>query len=227
MDPFGGGDEQLRVWTSARIQAVSVPVDREAEYFMTEKRSGLPVLGFADQRSFEKWLAAQLADAVGVWIKFAKKAATTAKLTKAEAIEAALCHGWIDGKLEKYDDQHWLVRFTPRTSRSKWSALNRNKALALIKAGRMRPAGLAQIEAAKADGRWEGAYAPTSQAEVPADLQKVLDNNPKASAFFATLNSRNRYAILYRIGNVKKAETRARKIAEFVAMLERGETIHG
>jgi len=115
----------LRVWTSARIRAVSVPVDREAGFFMTEKQSGLPVLGFADQRSFERWLAAQPADAAGVWIKFAKKAATRAKLTKAEAIDAALCHGWIDGKLEKYDNQHWLVRFTPRKSRSKWSALNR------------------------------------------------------------------------------------------------------
>jgi uncharacterized protein YdeI (YjbR/CyaY-like superfamily) len=194
---------------------------------MTEERSGLPVLAFADQRSFDKWLAVQGADAVGVWIKFAKTAAAKATLTKAEAIDAALCHGWIDGKLEKYDSQHWLVRFTPRTSRSKWSALNRDRALTLIKDGRMRPAGLAQIEAAKADGRWDGAYAPASRAEVPVDLQKALDDSPKASAFFATLNSRNRYAILYRIGNVKKAETRARKIAEFIAMLERGETIHG
>jgi len=193
---------------------------------MTEKRSGLPVLGFADQTSFDRWLAAQPPDAVGVWIKFTKKAAT-ANLTKAEAVDVALCHGWIDGKLEQYDDEHWLVRFTPRTSRSKWSALNRDRALMLIKQGRMRPAGLAQIEAAKKDGRWEGAYAPASRAEVPIDLQKALDNSPKATAFFATLNSRNRYAILYRIGNVKKAETRARKIAEFVAMLERGETIHG
>jgi uncharacterized protein YdeI (YjbR/CyaY-like superfamily) len=154
---------------------------------MTEKRSGLPVLGFADQRSFERWLAAQPADAVGVWIKFAKKAATRAKLTKTEAIDAALCHGWIDGKLEKYDDQHWLVRFTPRKSRSKWSALNRNRALTLIKEGRMRPAGFAQIEAAKADGRWEGAYAPASRAEVPIDLQKALDDNPKASAFLCNI----------------------------------------
>jgi uncharacterized protein YdeI (YjbR/CyaY-like superfamily) len=194
---------------------------------MTETRSGVPVLTFADQRSFESWLAAQPADAVGVWVKFAKKSAITTKLTKAEAIDAALCHGWIDGKLEKYDNQHWLVRFTPRKSRSKWSALNRDRALTLVKEGRMRPAGLAQIEAAKADGRWEGAYASASRAEVPIDLQKALARNPKASAFFATLNSRNRYAILYRIGNVKKAETRARKIAEFVAMLERGETIHG
>src|SRR5580692_3550113 len=110
---------------------------------MIEKRSGLPVLGFADRRSFEKWLAAQPADAVGLWIKFAKKAATTTSLTKAEAIDAALCHGWIDGKLDKYDDRHWLVRFTPRTPRSKWSELNRERALALIKERRMRPAGLA------------------------------------------------------------------------------------
>ena len=194
---------------------------------MTETRSGLAVLGFADQRSFERWLAAQPADAAGIWIKFAKKTATRANLTKTEAIDAALCHGWIDGKLEKYDDQHWLVRFTPRKSRSKWSALNRARALTLIKMGRMRPAGFAQIEAARADGRWESAYAPASRAELPSDLQQALDSNPKASAFFATLNSRNRYSILYRIGNVKRAETRARKIAEFVAMLDRGETIHG
>jgi uncharacterized protein YdeI (YjbR/CyaY-like superfamily) len=192
---------------------------------MSEKRSGLPVLVFADPRAFEKWLAAQSTDAAGVWIKFAKKAAGP-KQTKAEAIDVALCHGWIDGKLEKYDEQHWLVRFTPRRAHSKWSALNRNRALALIQEGRMKAAGLAQIESAKADGRWETAYAPASQAEVPADLQKALDENPKASAFFKTLNGRNRYAILYRIGSVKKAETRARKIAEYVAMLARGETIH-
>jgi uncharacterized protein YdeI (YjbR/CyaY-like superfamily) len=194
---------------------------------MTEKRSGLPILVFADQRSLERWLADQTGDAAGIWIKFARKAATGASLTKAEAIDAALCHGWIDGKLEKYDHQHWLVRFTPRKSRSKWSALNRDRALTLIKEGRMRPAGFAQIEAAKADGRWEAAYAPASRAEVPIDLQKALDDNPRASAFFARLNSRNRYAILYRIGNEKKADTRARKIAEFVTMLERGETIYG
>jgi uncharacterized protein YdeI (YjbR/CyaY-like superfamily) len=130
-------------------------------------------------------------------------------------------------KIEKYDNQYWLVHFTPRRSRSRWSALNRNRALTLIKEGRMRPAGVAQIEAAKADGRWEGAYAPASQAEVPIELQRALDNNPKASALFAQLSNRNRYAILYPIGKVKKAETRARKIAEYVTMLEGGETIHG
>src|SRR5262249_60090552 len=158
---------------------------------MTEKRSGLPVLGFADQRSFERWLAAKTADAVGVWLKFAKKAATRAKLTKTEAIDAALCHGWIDGKLEKYDNQHWLVRFTPRKSRSKWSALNRNRALTLIKEGRMRAAGFAQIEAAKADGRWEGAYAPASRAEVPIDLQEVLGQQPKGVRILCNIDRPN------------------------------------
>ena len=194
---------------------------------MTETRSGLPVLRFANPNEFKSWLAKQPGDAAGLWIKFAKKAATRATLTKADAIDVALCRGWIDGQIVKYDDMHWLVRFTPRKPRSKWSALNRKRALELVKKGQMRSAGLAQIEAAKADGRWDRAYAPASSAETPGDLQKALNENPKAAVFFATLNSRNRFAILYRIGAVKKAETRARKIAEFVAMLERGETIHG
>jgi uncharacterized protein YdeI (YjbR/CyaY-like superfamily) len=193
---------------------------------MTETRSGLSVLRFANPGEFKTWLAKQPREAPGLWIKFAKKTATSATLTKAEAIDLALCHGWIDGKIDKYDDMHWLVRFTPRKPRSKWSALNRKRALELEKEGRMRPAGLAQIEAAKADGRWDNAYAPAGNAEVPDDLQKALSKSPKAAAFFATLNSKNRFAILYRIGTVKKAETRTRKIAEFVAMLERGETIH-
>jgi uncharacterized protein YdeI (YjbR/CyaY-like superfamily) len=193
---------------------------------MTETRSGLSVLRFTTAAEFKTWLAKQPGDAAGLWIKFATKTAASATLTKAEAIDVALCHGWIDGKLEPYDDMHWLVRFTPRKSRSKWSALNRKRALELIREGRMRPAGLAQIETAKADGRWDSAYAPAKTAEVPDDLQKALKKNPKAAAFFATLNSRNRFAILYRIGAVKRAETRARKIVEFVAMLERNETIH-
>ena len=194
---------------------------------MTETRSGLSVLRFANPGEFKTWLAKQPRDTAGLWIKFAKKTATSATLTKAEAIDVALCHGWIDGKIDKYDDTHWLIRFTPRKPRSKWSAMNRKRALELVKEGRMRPAGLAQIEAAKADGRWDSAYAPASSAEVPDDLHKALNKSPKAAAFFATLNSKNRFAILYRIGTVKKAETRTRKIAQFVAMLERGETIHG
>ena len=146
-------------------------------------------------------------------------------VSKAGAIDAALCHGWIDGQLRKYDDESWLVRFTPRKRASKWSAVNRARALELIRAGRMRSAGLAEIEAAKADGRWAAAYAPASQAEVPADLKAALDGSPAATHFFATFTGANRYAILYRIGAVRKPETRARHIAQYVSMLERGETI--
>ena len=203
---------------------------------MTEQRSGLPVLAFTSLAGLETWFASQPSDAAGVWIKFAKNGAPSATITKAEAIDAALCYGWIDGKLEKCDGMHWLSqcdgmhwlsRFTPRRSSSKWSLVNRKRALELVKQGRMRSAGRAQIDAAKADGRWNLAYAPASSAEVPSDLQSALKQNPAAAAFFKGLSGRNRYAILYRIGTVKKAETRKRKISEFVAMLERGETIHG
>lgn len=194
---------------------------------MTEQRSGLPVLAFAHLAALETWFASQPTEALGIWLKLAKKAASAATLTKADAIDAALCHGWIDGRLEKYDDMHWLIRFTPRRSRSKWSLRNRKRALELMEQGRMRSGGLAQVEAATADGRWDKAYAPSSAAQVPRDLQRALDENPGAAAFFKTLSRRNRYAILYRIDAVKKTETRKRKIREFVAMLDRGETIHG
>lgn len=194
---------------------------------MTEQRGGLPLLAFRDGESFEDWLARQPADAAGAWLKLPKKSAGAPGLTKAEAIDAALCHGWIDGQLDRYDDQYWLVRFTPRKPRSKWSQVNKRRASELLAEGRMRKSGIAQIEAAKADGRWAAAYAPASSAEVPADLQDALDANPRAAKFFATLKGANRYAILYRIGSVKRPETRARKIADYIAMLERGETIHG
>lgn len=194
---------------------------------MTELRAGLPIIGFANASAFEAWLEAQPDDSPGLWLKLAKKGSGIASLSKAEAIDAALCHGWIDGQLDKYDDACWLVRFTRRKPRSKWSAVNRTRALQLIEAGRMRPTGLAQVEAARDDGRWEAAYAPASRAEVPSDLQAALNGNPKAAAFFATLTGANRYAVLYRIGAVKRPDTRARKIADYVAMLERGETLHG
>jgi uncharacterized protein YdeI (YjbR/CyaY-like superfamily) len=200
---------------------------KKARAAAVEQHSGLPVLAFADVAELERWLGSQPGDAPGVWVKFARKGALNTTLTKDDAIDAALCHGWIDGKLEKYSDTHWLVRFTPRRPASKWSLRNRNRALELKEQGRMWPAGLAQIEAAVADGRWDQAYASAGAAEVPDDLQSALKANPKAAAFFKALSSRNRYAILYRIGAVKKAGTRARKIKEFVAMLERGETIHG
>jgi uncharacterized protein YdeI (YjbR/CyaY-like superfamily) len=192
-----------------------------------DMRAGLPILTFTDGPAFEAWLATQGQSAPGLWLKLAKKGALALTLTKAEAIDAALCHGWIDGQLNAYEDRFWLIRFTPRKPRSKWSALNCRRAAELLAEGRVRPAGLAQIELAKTDGRWDAAYAPASKAEAPPDLVQALDANPKAAAFFSTLTGANRYAILYRIGAVKTAEARARKIALFVAMLERGETIHG
>ena len=192
-----------------------------------DMRAGLPILTFADARAFEAWLEAQGPIAPGLWLRLAKKGAPAGTLTKLEAIDAALCHGWIDGQLDKYDDHTWLIRFTPRKPRSRWSQLNRTRATGLLAEGRMRPAGVAQIEMAKSDGRWDLAYAPASAAEAPPDLAAALDANPKAAAFFATLTGANRYAILYRIGAAKTPEARARKIARFVAMLDRGETIHG
>jgi uncharacterized protein YdeI (YjbR/CyaY-like superfamily) len=194
---------------------------------MTEERAGLPILAFADAATLEGWLQAQPASSPGLWIKLAKAGSGIASVTKREAVDAALCYGWIDGQLDKYDNEHWLIRLTPRKPRSKWSQVNRTRATELLGAGRMRPRGLAQVEAAKADGRWDAAYAPASKAEVPADLQAALNQSPVAAAFFATLTGANRYAILYRIEAVKKPETRARKIADFVAMLERHETVHG
>jgi uncharacterized protein YdeI (YjbR/CyaY-like superfamily) len=193
---------------------------------MTEERAGLPVIAFADAAALERWLTTQPANSKGLWIKLAKAGSGRVSVTKAEAIDTALCHGWIDGQLDKYDDEHWLIRFTPRKPRSKWSQVNRTRATQLMEADRMRPRGLAQVEAAKADGRWDAAYAPASMAEVPTDLQAALDRSPKAAEFFGTLSGANRYAILYRIGAVKKPETRARKIVDFVAMLERHETVH-
>lgn len=194
---------------------------------MTEMRGNLPIHLFAAQPAFEEWLAQQQEGAPGAWLRIAKKGAAITSLAKAEAIDAALCQGWIDGQLDKYDAESWLIRFTPRKARSKWSEVNRTRAEELIAAGRMRPHGVAEVERAKADGRWAAAYAPASTAMVPEDLAQALAANPKAAAFFETLTGANRYAVLYRIGAVKRAETRARKIAGFVAMLERGETVHG
>ena len=192
-----------------------------------EIRNGLPILAFEDQSAFTRWLAAGPRASKGLWLRLAKKGSGRVSVSKAEAIDAALCHGWIDGQLDKYDEASWIVRFTPRKRASKWSEVNRARALQLIETGCMTPHGQAEIEAAKADGRWAAAYAPASRAEVPADLQAALDRSPAAGAFFARLTGANRYAILYRVGSVKKPETRERRIAEFVSILERGETIHG
>jgi len=192
----------------------------------SEIRAGLPILAFADAAAFESWLERAPPDSPGLWLKVAKAGSGGASLSKAEAIDAALCHGWIDGQLNPYDDAWWLIRFTPRTPRSKWSQKNRERAEQLIGEQRMRAGGIAAVEAARADGRWDAAYASASRIEVPPDLQTALDANPRAADFFATLTGANRYAVLYRIGAVKRPETRARKIAEYVAMLARRETLH-
>lgn len=186
----------------------------------------LPVLPFDSAAAWEAWLEREHARAPGVWLKLAKQDSGIATVTVAEAVELALCFGWIDGQVGKHDDDWFLQRYTPRRRQSRWSQINRERALALIAAGRMRPAGLAQVEAARADGRWEAAYAGARTASVPEDLQAALDANPAAAAFFATLRGANRYAILYRVQDAKRPETRARRIDRFVTMLARGETLH-
>ncbi|HEY8021925.1 MAG TPA: YdeI/OmpD-associated family protein [Thermoanaerobaculia bacterium] len=177
-------------------------------------------------REWAAWLAAHHASSKGVRLRIAKKGAATATVSYAEALEAALCYGWIDGQKGRLDDDFWLQRFTPRKPGSKWSQINRAKAVSLIEAGEMKPAGLREVERAKADGRWDAAYAGQRAATVPEDLQRALDENARARAFFTTLNSVNRYAILYRVQEAKRPETRARRIEKFVAMLARHETLH-
>jgi uncharacterized protein YdeI (YjbR/CyaY-like superfamily) len=175
----------------------------------------------------EAWLERHGAASSGFWLRLFRKGSGVAGLSKAEAVDALLCFGWIDGLMNPYDETSWLIRCTPRRPRSKWSVINRERAEALIEAGRMRPAGLAEVAAAKADGRWADAYPPHRRAEPPPDLQAALDASPTAAAFFATLKGVNRYALIYRVLDAKRPETRAKRIAEFVEMLERGETLHG
>ncbi|MDQ4091231.1 MAG: YdeI/OmpD-associated family protein [Actinomycetota bacterium] len=181
-----------------------------------------PVIAFESQSAWEDWLAEHHATSGGVWVKVAKKASGIPTVTHAEALESALCYGWIDGQRNSFDDQWFLQRFTPRRSRSKWSRINRGKAEQLIGEGRMQPAGMREVERARADGRWDAAYDPPSTAAVPDDLQRALDDNPAAASFFATLNSQNRCAILYQIQDAKRPETRTRRIERFVAMLNEG-----
>jgi uncharacterized protein YdeI (YjbR/CyaY-like superfamily) len=189
-------------------------------------KAELPILQFNNQAAWSKWLAANHAKFDGVWLKLAKKASGIRTVTYAEAIEEALCYGWIDGLLRRHDESFYLQRFTPRRARSSWSQINRQKVERLIAEGRMKPAGLEQVESAKADARWDAAYPPQSTATVPDDLRQALDQNPAANAFFETLTSQNRYAILFRVRDAKRPETRAKRIAEYVAMLADGRTVH-
>lgn len=186
----------------------------------------LPLLRFAAQHNWLQWLEHNHEQSSGVWLQLAKKGSDQQTLSYAEALETALCYGWIDSQKKGYDADFWLQKFTPRTARSPWSQINREKAKRLLETGQMQPAGLTAIEAAQQDGRWEAAYAAQSKATVPEDLQAALEQNPKAQAFFASLDSRNRYAILYRLQTAKKAETRARRLQKFLDMLQRQEKIY-
>jgi uncharacterized protein YdeI (YjbR/CyaY-like superfamily) len=185
-----------------------------------------PVIAFASQAGWEAWLAEEHARSDGLWLKFARKGSGIDSVTYPEAVESALRYGWIDGQVKRVDDQHYLQRFTPRRTRSRWSRINREKATALIEQGRMQPAGLREVERAQADGRWDAAYEPPSTATVPDDLQRALDANDPARTFFAGLDSTNRYAILHRIAAAKRPETRAKRIETFVAMLAERRKIH-
>ena len=193
---------------------------------MAKIKRDLPIIAFRSQQAWDTWLAAHAASSEGLWLKLAKKSSGIASVSKPEAVDTALCHGWIDGQLDSFDDQYSLVRFTPRRQASKWSEKNRTRALELIKLERMLPTGMKEIERAQKDGRWGAAYAPQSTAEVPDDLRIALTRNTKAARFFETLDRVNRYSILYRIHNAKKPETRVARIKKFVAMLAAGETIH-
>ncbi len=186
----------------------------------------LPIVSFAQPRAWADWLAANHASSRGVWIKLAKKGSGIASVTYPEALDVALAWGWIDGQKGRFDETAWLQKFTPRGARSLWSKVNREKALALIASGEMKPPGLAEVERAKQDGRWEAAYDSPSRATVPEDLAAALAANARAAEFFSTLNAANRYAVLFRIQTVKQAETRARRIAQFVEMLARHEKLH-
>lgn len=184
------------------------------------------IVRFATIADFEAWLGMHHKQNPGIWLMIAKKDSTVPSVTYAEAIEVALCFGWIDGQKASHDDQHWLQRFTPRASRSRWSEINCKKAEELTTAGRMRPAGLSEVERAKADGRWDAAYKGQLTASIPEDLQRGLDHEPEAAVAFAELDARNRYSIIWRINDAKRQETRQRRIATYLDMLRRGERIH-
>ncbi len=185
-----------------------------------------PTVAFASAADWHAWLAAEHAKSSGIWVKIAKKGAPEPTISYAEVLDGALCFGWIDAQTRSLDDSYWLKRFTPRRPGSRWSRINTEKAEALIAAGRMQPDGLREVDSARSDGRWAAAYAGPRTITVPDDLSRALEANPAAAEFFATISSINRYAILYRLTTVKRAETRARKIDQYVQMLAEHKTIH-
>jgi uncharacterized protein YdeI (YjbR/CyaY-like superfamily) len=186
----------------------------------------LPIISFETQQDWESWLAERHTNTEGIWLKIAKKETGTPSVSYSEALESALCYGWIDGQKASFDDKYWLQKFTPRRPKSIWSKVNCDKATALMAEGRMRPAGIRQVELAKADGRWNLAYESQSKITIPADFQSELDKNQRAKDFFSTLNSTNRYAILFRIQAAKKPETRSARIQKFIEMLSKNQRIY-
>lgn len=193
---------------------------------MTQAAEALVTLTCRNRKCWTNWLARHHASSPGVWLQIAKKDSGLVSISHAEALEVALCQGWIDGQRKSLDAQYFLQKFTPRRARSIWSKINRGKALALLAAGHMQAAGLAEIERAKADGRWDAAYDGQAKVTVPDDLAALLARQPGAKAFFETLDSRNRYAILFRLQTAKKQETRERRLLQFAGMLSRGEKIY-
>jgi uncharacterized protein YdeI (YjbR/CyaY-like superfamily) len=192
----------------------------------TKNQSEFVVKIFKDKKGWSTWLEKNQAISRGLWLRIAKKSANIKSINYAEALEIALCFGWIDGQKKSYDESTWLQKFTPRGPRSIWSKINREKARELIKNGQMKPAGVKAIERAKENGQWDAAYDPQSKTTLPNDLQTELDKNPEAKTFYATLNSVNRYAILFRLQTAKKPETRAKRLHQFISMLENHEKLH-
>ena len=190
------------------------------------KPTELPTLPFESKKKWADWLAKQHEKSAGAWLKLAKKATGIPSVTYAEALDVALCYGWIDGQKGSFDDDYFLQKFTPRRPKSIWSKINTEKAEKLIASGEMKPSGLKAVEAAKQDGRWDEAYSSQKVIAVPADFQSALEKNKKAKTFFETLNSANRYSFLFRIETAKEAETRAKRIQQFVEMLEKNEKFH-
>lgn len=185
-----------------------------------------PLIEFAERSEWDAWLREHHDDSNGVWLLLAKKGAPRATVTQHEAVEVALCFGWIDGQVGRHDEHFYKQRFTQRRARSKWSQLNCQRASELIANGLMQPPGLEQVELAKADGRWDAAYEPQSSATVPPDFAQALAANPPAAEFFATLTGVRRYSFLYRIQDAKRPETRARRIEKFVALLAERKTLN-
>jgi uncharacterized protein YdeI (YjbR/CyaY-like superfamily) len=201
-------------------------LQRPSEGVFVTVKPELPIIPFASREAWEAWLEEEHAASEGLWLKIAKRGSGIETVTFVEALDVALCYGWIDSQRAGFDGRYFLQRFTSRKPRSKWSQVNREKVAKLIEAGRMKPAGLREVERAKADGRWDAAYEPQSTATVPDDLCAELEKNVVAREFFETLNSTNRYAILHRIQDARKPETRARRIAKYVAMLAEGKKLY-